>query len=86
MEIVPLGGPNAAAAVALWHEAGLTRPWNDPVADFVRAVAGPSSVVLGAWRDGALAGTAWSATTGTAAGCTTSRSRGRPAARGSAAG
>lgn len=35
-------------AVALWHECGLTRPWNDAQADFVRAVSGSASEVLGA--------------------------------------
>jgi ribosomal protein S18 acetylase RimI-like enzyme len=47
-------------AVALWHEVGLTRPWNDPVADLGRALAGPSSTVLAATdtgRDGELVGT-----------------------------
>ena len=33
--------------VALWRSAGLTRPWNDPVTDFDRAVRGPTSAVLG---------------------------------------
>jgi len=56
--IVPLAPADAAAVVALWHATGLTRPWNDAGADFARAVAGPSSVVLGSWRDGELAGTA----------------------------
>lgn len=32
--------------VALWQQAGLTRPWNDPAADFTRAVASPSSAIL----------------------------------------
>jgi len=45
-------------AVALWHECGLTRPWNDPHADLARAMAGPSSTVLAAVDDDALAGTA----------------------------
>jgi ribosomal protein S18 acetylase RimI-like enzyme len=36
----------AATVTALWHQAGLTRPWNDPTADFLRAVEGPSSAVL----------------------------------------
>ena len=35
-------------AVALWHETGLTRPWNDPDADLRRAMTGPSSTVLAA--------------------------------------
>jgi ribosomal protein S18 acetylase RimI-like enzyme len=32
--------------VALWHAAGLTRPWNDPVADFNLALANPTSTVI----------------------------------------
>ena len=46
-------------AVALWHETGLTRPWNDPDADLRRALQGPSSTVLAACdEDGRLLGTA----------------------------
>jgi ribosomal protein S18 acetylase RimI-like enzyme len=46
-------------AVALWHTTGLTRPWNDPRADLMRALAGPTSTVLGAQdADGCLLGTA----------------------------
>lgn len=37
---------DAEAVIALWHACGLTRPWNDPRADFDRALAGPSSTVL----------------------------------------
>jgi ribosomal protein S18 acetylase RimI-like enzyme len=44
-------------AVALWHETGLTRPWNDPAADLRRAVEGCSSTVLCSF-DGELQGTA----------------------------
>jgi hypothetical protein len=46
-------------AVALWHEAGLTRPWNDPDADLARAMRAENATVLAA-RDegGALLGTA----------------------------
>lgn len=44
--------------VALWHEAGLTRPWNPPHADATLALAGPSSTILGIEVDGALAATA----------------------------
>ena len=33
--------------VALWVEAGLVRPWNDPSADFHRAVRGTTSAILG---------------------------------------
>jgi ribosomal protein S18 acetylase RimI-like enzyme len=37
---------DAEAVIALWRACGLTRPWNDPAADFARAVAGPCSAVL----------------------------------------
>jgi len=46
MVIDVLAGANVETAVGLWHEAGLTRPWNDPVEDLQRALAGPSSTVL----------------------------------------
>lgn len=45
-----------AAVVALWQAAGLTRPWNDPACDFDMALANPTSTVLLAWADDALAG------------------------------
>jgi ribosomal protein S18 acetylase RimI-like enzyme len=34
------------AVIATWEAAGLTRPWNDPVVDFDRALAGPTSTIL----------------------------------------
>lgn len=46
------------AAVALWAEAGLTRPWNPPREDFARAIAGSTSTVLVAIDGDALVGTA----------------------------
>ncbi len=39
------------AVIALWQAAGLTRPWNDPAADFDLAMANPTSEILLA-RDG----------------------------------
>ncbi|HEY3411138.1 MAG TPA: GNAT family acetyltransferase [Propionicimonas sp.] len=56
--ITSLGPDDVTDAVALWTEAGLTRPWNDAVGDFLRAVAGPSSVVLGIREGGELIGCA----------------------------
>ncbi|MGL4542326.1 MAG: GNAT family acetyltransferase [Polymorphobacter sp.] len=53
----PLVAADAADAVALWHAAGLTRPWNDPHADFDRALAGPASAVLGLHDGDALVAT-----------------------------
>lgn len=58
VEIRPLDPADRADAVALWHRAGLTRPWNPPEQDFDRAVTGPSSTVLGGFEDGRLAATA----------------------------
>lgn len=55
---LPLPDDRHDDAIALWHEAGLTRPWNDPHADLGRAVAGPSSAVLCVLEDEQLLGTA----------------------------
>ena len=52
-----LTAADADAAVALWQAAGLTRPWNDPQSDFVRALAGATSAVLGRRDGGALVAT-----------------------------
>ncbi|MCH8559762.1 GNAT family acetyltransferase [Nesterenkonia sp. LB17] len=46
------------AAVGLWQQAGLTRPWNDPLEDCRRALTGEESTVLAALdAAGELAGT-----------------------------
>jgi ribosomal protein S18 acetylase RimI-like enzyme len=37
---------DANDVIALWGACGLTRPWNDPAADFARAIAGPASAIL----------------------------------------
>ncbi len=46
VKIVPLSPVMESAAVELWQTAGLTRPWNDPLADLRRALAGTASTVL----------------------------------------
>jgi ribosomal protein S18 acetylase RimI-like enzyme len=56
--IVPLPDSLHREAVALWHEAGLTRPWNDSDADLARALAGPASDVLAVVDGDRLLGTA----------------------------
>ncbi len=56
MEVLELTIDDVASAVALWAETGLTRPWNDPHADFRRAIEGPTSAVLGLKQDGELIG------------------------------
>ena len=59
MRIIDLRADHTDDAVALWHATGLTRPWNDPYADLLRAAAGPTSTVLGAvGADGRPLGTA----------------------------
>lgn len=51
MTITDLPIARATDAVRLWHDVGLTRPWNDPVVDLRRALDGPASTVLAAWPD-----------------------------------
>jgi ribosomal protein S18 acetylase RimI-like enzyme len=53
-----LVGADVAGAVALWESCALTRPWNDPVADFRRALAGTTSAVLGLFDGDELVATA----------------------------
>ncbi|MFC3581646.1 GNAT family acetyltransferase [Sphingomonas hylomeconis] len=45
-----------APVVALWQTAGLTRPWNDPLADFAQALEAPGSTILIARRDHGIVG------------------------------
>jgi len=51
MDISRLDISEAAAAAALWQEAGLVRSWNDPHADIAAALACPTATILAA-RDG----------------------------------
>lgn len=47
---------DAAVVVALWRACGLTRPWNDPEADFAVALNGAGSAVLVARGPRGIAG------------------------------
>jgi ribosomal protein S18 acetylase RimI-like enzyme len=58
VRIEDLTEPYYAAAIAIWHAAGLTRPWNDPAYDLRFAMDGPASTVLGAFDGETLVGTA----------------------------
>ncbi len=58
MHIQTLTEPFYADAIALWHETGLTRPWNDAAADLRRALEGADSTVLGALDGETLTATA----------------------------
>ena len=53
-----LSSDDREAAVQLWADADLTTPWNDPRADFDRALEGPTSTVLGIRYEGHLLATA----------------------------
>ena len=53
-----------AETIALWTDAGLTRPWNDPRADIELALRSPSSTILVARRGGQLVGTAMAGSDG----------------------
>ncbi|RYY29283.1 MAG: GNAT family acetyltransferase [Sphingomonadales bacterium] len=44
------------AVVALWRDCGLTRPWNDPEADFMAALATGTSTLLVARYGGGITG------------------------------
>jgi GNAT superfamily N-acetyltransferase len=57
MLIESLGADRRDDAVTLWRDVGLTRPWNDPAGDFVRATGSPCSAVLGGTEDGRLVAT-----------------------------
>jgi len=46
------------AAAELWRTVGLTRPWNDPHADALLALAGETSTILAGRLDGRLVATA----------------------------
>lgn len=56
--IRPLGDADVEAVVALWRDAGLTRPWNDPHEDIRRARATWPDLLLVAQVAGAHPGAA----------------------------
>lgn len=58
MDVVELPSQLYEAAVDLWHDAGLTRPWNNPRDDLLRAVKGAESTVLACVDGERLIGTA----------------------------
>ena len=46
------------AVIALWHEAGVARPWNDPATDIAFARRGPHGTVLVAEVEGRIVASA----------------------------
>jgi ribosomal protein S18 acetylase RimI-like enzyme len=57
VEIRAIGDADVEAVIALWHAAGVARPWNDPVVDIAFARRGPHSTILVAVVGGAIAAT-----------------------------
>jgi ribosomal protein S18 acetylase RimI-like enzyme len=57
MNFRELDASDVQSVTALWREVDLVRPWNDPDGDFHGAIAGPTSIVLGAEVEGVLIGT-----------------------------
>ena len=51
LTIASIADADVADVVALWRACGLTRPWNDPVADIATARQGSNATVL-VGRDG----------------------------------
>lgn len=58
MEVRQAEVTDREAVIRLWHAAGLTRPWNDPVRDFDRADGGATSTVLVGVENGRILATA----------------------------
>lgn len=56
MKVGPATAADRERVIALWHAAGLTRPWNDPGADFDLALSNQTSTILLARDGGELAG------------------------------
>jgi hypothetical protein len=46
LAITAIEDADVTAVVTLWERCGLTRPWNDPVADVALARRGPNSTIL----------------------------------------
>lgn len=57
ISIRPATAADRDAAVGIWEACGLTRPWNDPFADFQRALDHVASTVIVAEQDARIVGT-----------------------------
>ena len=58
MNIREATAPDRGEVIALWEACGLTRPWNDPIADFDRATGWAGSTILIAELEDATVATA----------------------------
>jgi len=56
MQIRPFSHADTEAVVALWHQVGITRPWNDPYRDIERKMTvQPELFLVGTRRDEVVA-------------------------------
>lgn len=46
LRIRKIAAADVDTVIALWNRCNLTRPWNDPDADILRARSGPNSAIL----------------------------------------
>jgi len=53
----PAAAGDVEAAIGVWQACGLTRPWNEPRADFARALDHDAATILVAEHDAAIVGT-----------------------------
>ena len=58
LRIRPFEAADTDVVIALWHAAGLTRPWNDPRLDIARKATTRPELFLVGTIDGALVATA----------------------------
>lgn len=55
MQVRPFASADTAAVVQLWHDCGLTRPWNDPHQDIARKLSvSPELFLVGMDASGQL--------------------------------
>ena len=57
VQIRPITDADIPDVIALWHESGISRPWNNPEHDIAFARRGPHSTILVAERAGRLLAT-----------------------------
>lgn len=57
LAIRPYHSTDEAAIIQLWHDCGLTRPWNDPRKDIARKQAVQADLFLVGEADGAIVAT-----------------------------
>lgn len=58
MNIRPFQSSDQPAVIALWHDCGLTRPWNNPARDIARKLSTQPELFLVGLADGNIIATA----------------------------